>query len=445
MFCDYCTETKSTAVKSCLMCVMSYCKAHLEPHQRNPVLKKHKLISPVKNLESRMCVTHYEYLEFFCEVDKMFVCKSCTDGDHKRHKIVTLEEEAQTVNAQLEKEKRTHMIQERLEKIHELQQSMEHCRINAVNATSYNMHVMTAVMDLIKRSQAQLDEVIQTKLKNTEAEIKGLIEELEQEIKQIKQNNSHLNQLQLGSDAFIFLEKFLSLKIAQLQLKDWDGLTPNREKFNMLDALIELETTVTREIRLLCDPDFKEMLQYAVDLNLDPDTVHVSLNLSEDGKQVKHGDNKKKLPNSPQRFDHVLNVLAKESFSSGKFYYAVQVKNKTSWDLGVANKSINRKGDIRLSPKNGYWTICLRKGIELTANSGPAVKLHVREVPQKVGVFTDYKNGSISFYDVDNRAQLFTFTGCNFTEELFPFFSPGSNSDGKNSAPVILSSVKYNN
>lgn len=259
---------------------------------------------------------------------------------------------------------------------------------------------------------------------------------------QIKQNNLQLNQVSLNNDAFLFLENILSLTITQLQPKDWSDLTLS-DQFTVQGALTKLETTVTREIRMLCDPNFKGMQKYAVDVSLDPDTANPSLNVSEDGKQVTHGDRKRNLPNKPQRFDHVLNVLAKEGFSSGKFYYEVQVKDKKNWDLGVVNQSINRKGDTRFSPKNGYWTIWLRKGNEFTANTGPAIDLHVREVPQKVGVFVNYEEGHVSFYDVDNRACIFCFTECNFTEELFPFFSPCSNDDGRNSAPLIITPVKY--
>ncbi|XP_032383885.1 zinc-binding protein A33 [Etheostoma spectabile] len=444
VLCGMCTGAKLTALKSCLVCFMSFCDTHLEPHQRIPAMKKHKLIQPVENLESRMCKAHDEPFELFCQVDQMFVCESCKISDHKTHKMVSLEEEAKMRKTQLglEKSSMDQMIQARQQKILEFQQSVEASRNNAAKALSYNVHVMTSVVDYIKRSQAELTEVIETKQKKIETETKGFIKELEEEILQMKQKSLQLHQVSLTDDALMFLENILSTTITSPQVKDWSDLTLKNDEFSVKGAMAMLETTVRREVRMLCDPDLKEMKRHAVDVTLDPDTANPLLNISSDGKRVTHGDRKRNLPNKPERFEHVLNVLAKEGFSSGKFYYEVLVKDKTNWDLGVANQSINRKGDIRLSPKNGYWTIWLRNGNELSANAGPAINLNVREMPQKVGVFVDYEGGQVSFYDVDARACIFSFTGCNFTEKLFPFFSPCDNDGDKNSAPLIITLVK---
>lgn len=447
VLCDVCTGAKSAALKSCLVCVMSYCETHLEPHQRISALKKHKLIHPVENPESRICEKHNRPLELFCRVDEMFLCECCKDSDHKNHKTVTLEEEAQIRMTMLEIEKkgREQMIQVRQQKIDEIQHSMEASKNNAEKALSCSMHVMSVMVEYIKRSQAELTEVIETKQKKTETEAKGFIKELEGEITQIKEKNEQLNQVSLTNDPFIFLENVSHLTITPLQVKDWSDVMVDGDQFTVQGAMITLEETVTREIRMLCDPDFKELKRHAVDVTLDPDTANPFLIVSEDGKQVTHRDRRRNLPNKPGRFDQVYNIFAKEGYASGKFYYETQVKDKTQWDLGVAKQSINRKGDIRLSPENGYWTIWQRKRNELTANAGPAVKLCVRETPQKVGVFVDYEKGQVSFYDVDSRAHIFSFTRCNFTEKLFPFFSPCANDGGKNSAPLIITPVKYNN
>ncbi|XP_064782941.1 E3 ubiquitin/ISG15 ligase TRIM25-like [Oncorhynchus masou masou] len=91
--CDVCTGTKRKALKSCLVCLASYCKTHLEPHQIASPLKRHKLINPVENLVDRICQKHDRLLELFCRTDQTCVCQFCTEADHKTHDTVPIEEE----------------------------------------------------------------------------------------------------------------------------------------------------------------------------------------------------------------------------------------------------------------------------------------------------------------------------------------------------------------
>ncbi|KAJ4944536.1 hypothetical protein JOQ06_013079 [Pogonophryne albipinna] len=122
----------------------------------------------------------------------------------------------------------------------------------------------------------------------------------------------------------------------------------------------------------------------------------------------------------------------------------VQVKGKTGWNLGVARESINRKEEIPLSPRWGNWIAWLRNGNEYEALDAPPVLLSLKSQPQKVGVFVDYEEGLVSLYDVDAAALIYSFTGCSFTEKLFPYFSPCVNDDDKNSSPLIISPVRVN-
>ncbi|XP_046707075.1 butyrophilin subfamily 1 member A1-like isoform X2 [Silurus meridionalis] len=184
--------------------------------------------------------------------------------------------------------------------------------------------------------------------------------------------------------------------------------------------------------------EFIKKILFAVDVTLDPDTAHPYLILSADAKQVADEDKWQNLPDTPQRFNMYLNVLGKQSFSSGKFYYEVQVRGKTAWILGVMRENINRKGKITLTPHNGFWTVALTNDNQYWAYANTDVLLTLREKVEKVGVFVDYEEGLVSFYDVNSSSHLYSFTGQSFTGNLYPFFSPGDNDEGKNSAPLII-------
>ncbi|XP_063043675.1 E3 ubiquitin-protein ligase TRIM39-like [Engraulis encrasicolus] len=186
--------------------------------------------------------------------------------------------------------------------------------------------------------------------------------------------------------------------------------------------------------------DMKTIKQHAVDVTLDPDTAHPKLILSADGKQVKHGDTRQNLPDTPKRFIKFIFVLGREGFSSGKFYFEVQVKGKTGWTIGVAKESVDRKEQVYMDPTYGFWTIWLRNGT-YQALAGPPVPLSLKGTLQRVGVFVDYDTGLVSFYNACCGDHIYSFTNVSFTEKMYPYFSPGLNGGGTNSSPLVISPV----
>ncbi|XP_035604082.1 E3 ubiquitin-protein ligase TRIM39-like isoform X4 [Oncorhynchus keta] len=442
--CDFCTGMKVKALKSCLVCQTSYCETHLEPHQRVPALKRHKLINPVENLEDRMCKTHDRLLELFCRTDQTCVCVLCLKTDHMTHDTVPLEEAYGERKAELGKTETEvqQMIQERLKKVQEIKHSVDLSQKDAEREISDSVQVFTALVRSIERSQTELIEVIEEKQKAAERQAEGLIKDLEQEITDLQRRSTELEQLSHTEDHLHLLQSCPSLCIPP-PTKDWSRISVHSDLCvgTVRRAVSQVEETLNKEMEKLPEVKLKRIQQYAVDVTLDPDTAHPNSILSEDGKQVKHGDTWTNRPNTPKRSDKSVNVLGKEGFSSGRFYYEVTVQGKTKWELGVARESINRKGKITLSPYNGYWTVWLRNGEQYKALSSPCVLLHLREKPQKVGVFVDYEEGQVSFYDVEARSHIYSFTGCTFTEKLYPYFNPCLNDGGKNSAPLIISPV----
>ncbi|XP_073328121.1 E3 ubiquitin-protein ligase TRIM39-like [Pagrus major] len=442
--CDVCTGTKLKALKSCRVCLASYCETHLEPHLTMSGLKRHQLIDPVENLEGRMCTKHDKLLELFCKTDQMCVCMLCTVLDHKTHDVVPLKEEYEGKKAELGKTDAEiqQMIQKRRLKIQEMNCSVELSKKDADREIAAGVQVFTALKESVERSQAELIDTIKEKQRKTEKQAEGFVKELEQEISELEKRSSEVEQLSQSEDHLHLLQSFPSLNAAP-PTKDWTGVSvrPPSYEGTVVRAVNQLEETLSKQMMKL--PELKRVQQYAVDVTLDPDTAQPNLILSDDGKQVHDTDVKKNLPDNPERFDTCACVLAKQSFSSGRFYYEVQVKEKTDWDLGVARESINRKGIFTLTPQDGYWMICLRNKNEYRAGARPSVRLSLKCQPEKVGVFVDYEEGLVSFYDVDAAALIYSFTGCCFTQKLYPLFSPEPNDDGKNSAPLIISPVNH--
>nr|XP_029529475.1 E3 ubiquitin-protein ligase TRIM39-like [Oncorhynchus nerka] len=443
--CDVCTGMKRKALMSCLVCQTSYCETHLEPHQIAPPLKRHKLINPVENLEDRMCKKHDRLLELFCRTDQTCVCQFCTEADHKTHDTVPIEEECGERKAQLGKTEAEVqlIIQERLKKAKKITLSVVRRKRDAKREIENSVQVFTALVRSIEKSQAELIEVIEEKQKAVERQAEGLIKELEQEITELKRRRTDLKQLSHTEDHLQLLQSFLSLECKPPPTKDWSEISVHSDLCvgTVRRAVSQLEEILNKEMEKLPEVKLKMIQQYAVDVTLDPDTACSFLILSEDGKQVRPGDIPQNLPDNPKRFDVHRFVLGKDGFSSGRFYYEVTVKGKTRWHLGVARESTERKRNIILRPEDGLWAVTRRD--ENDSWTIPLFLLSPRKKPQKVGVFVDYEEGLVSFYDVEARSHVYSYTGCTFTEKLFPFFGPSDNDDGQNSAPLIISPVNH--
>ncbi|KAF7651777.1 hypothetical protein LDENG_00105790 [Lucifuga dentata] len=445
--CDVCTGTKMKALKSCLVCLASYCQTHLEPHLTASRLKRHELMDPVENLEGRMCAKHDKPLELFCQADQMCVCMICTILDHKTHQVVPLKEEFETKKAQLGKTEHQiqQLIQERQLKIQQLKHSVQVSKEAADRETANGVQVFNILKQSVERSQAKLIETIEEKQRTTEKQAEGFIKELEQEISDLMKRSTEVEQLSCSEDHFHLLQSFQSLNAAP-QTKDWAEVRvhPPLYERTVRRAMEELQEVLSEEIQKLHGAELKRIQQCAEDVTLDPNTANPHLIISDDGKRVKDGHEKKNLQDNPERFSDGHCVLAKQSFSSGRFYYEVQVKGKSEWELGVASEFIERKGVITLSPEKGFWTICLRNENNYLASiDNGVVSLSLKSKPVKVGVFVDYEESLVSFYDINASALIYSFMGCVFTQKLYPFFGPGVKSGKKNSAQLIITPVTY--
>lgn len=91
--CDLCQGEQKAAVKTCLVCMSSYCENHLTPHQTTKALKEHELIVPTANLADKICTQHKYLKEFFCRQCKVFICWLCTSNQHKGHESVSTKAE----------------------------------------------------------------------------------------------------------------------------------------------------------------------------------------------------------------------------------------------------------------------------------------------------------------------------------------------------------------
>ncbi|XP_014108504.1 PREDICTED: zinc-binding protein A33-like isoform X1 [Pseudopodoces humilis] len=172
-------------------------------------------------------------------------------------------------------------------------------------------------------------------------------------------------------------------------------------------------------------------------LTFDPESAHPNLVFSRDLTAVTERNQAQPVPVSPRRFRQCVNVLGSQAFDSGRHYWEVWVGSKTKWDLGVAAETVDRAAKVKLCPENGYWTLRLRNRTEYWATATPWVRLTPRQPPQKVGVFLDCQEGTVTFFDAGNMSHLFTFHQVS-AERYCPFFSTCFSDGRDNVEPMRL-------
>uniref|UniRef100_A0A3B5AFQ0 Tripartite motif containing 47 n=1 Tax=Stegastes partitus TaxID=144197 RepID=A0A3B5AFQ0_9TELE len=163
-------------------------------------------------------------------------------------------------------------------------------------------------------------------------------------------------------------------------------------------------------------------------LTLDPDTAHPNLLISDFDTKVEEGRVRSQEPDLPSRFNRFCGVLSTAQYASGQHYWEVDVRDKGVWYLGVTTECSNRKGFVSLTPSAGYWSLCLQDRLYANGEDGRILVADYWNSP-RVGVFLDYDNGRLSFYDAVTMKRLYMFDTC-FEEPVYPFFSPGKNDPG---------------
>lgn len=445
--CDICTDRKLKALKSCLVCLASYCKSHWESHQLMDPFKKHKVIDPVEKLDERVCKKHEKPLDLFCRDDKTYVCLFCTESDHKTHKTVPIEEESRLRKATLgkTKDKAKERIGKHLKKITEIKVSIEIHKKETKTKIAESMQVFADLLQSITQRQAEVVEDIEKKQELMEKEAEQLIEEIEKEITELHRSTADIDKLADIQDHFYLLQNSPTL-YALPPTKNWFDIRVGKTwcPRSLRNALSQLGDQINKELAELCQYELSKLQESAVDVTLDPASANKYLILSANRKSVKYGNIYANMTNIVFGNSHfeTASVLGREGICSGCMYFEVMVKGKTRWVVGMVKETYDKKEERKRSPARGIWSVGLWGGFEYKAYSKNNVILSLRNMPQTVGVFVDYEGGVVSFYDVKAKYHIYSFANCNFTERIYPYLHTGHDENGSNSSPLIICPVE---
>ncbi|CAI5768649.1 finger RFP-like [Podarcis lilfordi] len=383
-----------------------------------------------------VCEKHQEPLKLFCKEDEAPICVVCDRSKgHKEHEVIPLEEAFQEYKREicrrleiLRKERREILAHqadldkeskdllkltetERLkivEKFRELRQFLEEQEKGLLNHMEEVEKEIAGRRDeqlaRLSRKLSSLERIIQEMEEKSQQPASELLQDVRRTLQRYEKRESPEKPLPFPPE----------LRNRILESCDLNHLVE--------DAMKQWKDAVLYKKQTQKDVQSLRSLQRA-NVTLDPDTAHPQLILSKDRKSLRLGDKPQALPDNPERFSDYFCVLGREGFTAGRHFWEVTVGSGGCWDVGVARKSVERKGIFSLRPERGIWAVGKWGGGYFAWTSPVSSFLSLSEEPRRIRVTLDYEGGRVSFSDADSGAELYTFSGASFSgETLLPYF-----------------------
>lgn len=432
--CDVCTGRKLKALKSCLVCLASYCEKHLQPHRDAAPLRRHKLVEPSRDLQESICPRHDEVMKMFCRTDQRSICYLCSVDEHKGHDTVTEAAERSERRRDLEKsrQKIQQMIKCKEENVIVLQKEVEAVDASAERAVQDSKETFSQIIHLLEQ---QCSEVEQQVRMTQEVEVKKVREhqkKLEKEIAELKRRDTELENILNTPDHRAYLHKFSSLaQVDSPKPSNLEILAPSYFQYAMAvvlelrdkvqEVLLEKLKNISLAGVLLHQPEPKrrhEFLKHACDITLDPDTVHKNLVLSEGNRVVMTTSKIQRYPDHPERFTECFQVLSRQALT-GRCYWEMKYKGAKAC-IAVGYKQAMRAGasdECILGSDDKSWALCCVDNTFTLFHNGVQTPLPDSR-SCRVGVYLDHSAGLIYFYSITANMVLLHRVVTTFTEPL---------------------------
>ncbi|XP_023389286.1 E3 ubiquitin/ISG15 ligase TRIM25 [Pteropus vampyrus] len=209
--CDHCL--KAAAIKTCLVCMASFCQEHLRPHLDSPAFRDHPLQPPVPDLLHRKCPQHNRLRDLFCPEHSECICHICL-VEHKTCSPVSLSQASADMEAKL-KHKLTIMYSQingasrALEDVRARQQDVRDAAQRKMEQLRQEYLEMKALIDASEASSTRKVKEEEKRVSSKFDNIYQILLKKKSEIQAVKED---IELALTKGDEFEFLEKAAKLQ-----------------------------------------------------------------------------------------------------------------------------------------------------------------------------------------------------------------------------------------
>ncbi|XP_063051584.1 tripartite motif-containing protein 16-like [Engraulis encrasicolus] len=434
--CDVCTGRKRKAVKSCLVCLSSYCETHFGVHNDLTLGKKHKVIDATVKLEDLICSLHDKLLEVFCRTDQTSICMLCAMDEHKGHDTVSAtaersyKQEREFPAAQMRCKQ---SIQAKVTEVSRLKSALNSFKISSGRAVADCEKTSKEMISFIERRFSEVIKLIKDQEITETDQDERFIHQLEQEIAELKKKDAELGRLPQTENDIYFLQVMQSIcsnTEAELPTKFFIASSEETEKAvsEMNEAFKDLmnskmSTLIERvtDMKVFLPKTREEFLKYRKSLTLDSNTIYPWLCLRNGKRHVSWTTARQSYPAHPERFDSRPQVLCNEAVH-GRSYWEVEWEGP-GVKIAVAFKDIERNGSGTKTLFGGNthsWCLTLSKSHFYFQHNSTEIILSPLPYLSRIGVFVDTNAGVMSFYCVTDTMQHLHTELASFSKPIYP-------------------------
>ncbi|KAM3924864.1 LOW QUALITY PROTEIN: uncharacterized protein RB166_008233 [Leptodactylus fuscus] len=474
--CTYCIHSPVPAVKSCLHCEASLCDNHLRVHSKSP---EHVFCDPSTDLEKRKCSVHKELLKYYCTMEAVCICVSCSlAGEHRGHRVEMLDEASEK-----KKKKLRNVLQKLItkrKKTEERVRSLEESRRKAQENASGETERVTALFIDIWRRLDDLEKKILSEISRQEEQrslsLSDVIQKLEIKKAELSMKMRHIEELCNMTDPLTVLQDPDTGDLCDPEEGGGDEDTGGHDKTHDVDVdgitgmLHAGLSDIMTYLQTISPPKPEEMRpqppsarslpshtqdlpvsgteyggdgvivrtggvggevtaageggiygQGPADILLDVNTAANNIRISDDLKTATWREKRQNCPETAEIFQ-CPQVISIRRFTSGRHYWDVEIRELWVWRVGMCYPSIDRRGEQSyIGDNNKSWGLCGGQWCNKkysVRHDNKVIQLRQQISSNRFRICLDYEAGQLSFYELcDPIRHLHTFTD-TFTEPL---------------------------